>query len=522
MIQLGGPGYVWFDFLMTVPSEDGVEKLIAKYARVDAYFGNHERGIAVFNDEKQVFERYREVSPWLEQPHTTEHPVKVSIDDQTYYYQTSEFNFSRVKPHLDSISQQGGYEYFTCLQPGEMPNSKKPRMDRDAAGRLVYRWKKNAATVNFQQQTALIEQGIISKEEALIQTMDLLTGEPVDAGRGSITWNPYRQRWIVIAGKQDIWYGEADTPTGPWVYVTKVATHDQYYYNPVHHSFLDQADGQRIYFEGTFTKFFSKEPPIPRYDYNQLLYAVDLANPNLVLPVPVYQLKSGDHEVLDLRPQIIDNAAAIQEIPFFALDRNNGSESVILIFQTTDGSGRLLKSNDGNSQPLFYALKPDLSIEKFFEGTWEFSIASRSFDNSVTLQIKQEGDQWQVSASKSGYQFTNLQITQDSIQLDLSHEGSDYHLTGTLLPGRISGSFLNLVTKSSGNWSANKHDQSWWAPLSPSLVDLYEIINSDGSYSYSLLSRADSQKMEQSTIFCKVWINPTSQINFDYEAQAAH
>ena len=146
MIQLNGPGYVWLDFLMTVPSDDGVEKLISKYARVNAYFGNYERGIAVFNDEKQIFEKYREVTPWLDQPHTTEHPLKVSIDAEMYYYLTSELNFSRVKPHLDSISKPDSYEYFTCLLPGEMATSQEPKVERDARGRLVYRWKKKSPT----------------------------------------------------------------------------------------------------------------------------------------------------------------------------------------------------------------------------------------------------------------------------------------------------------------------------------------------------------------------------------------
>jgi len=90
----------------------------------------------------------------------------------------------------------------------------------------------------------------------------------------------------------EIWFAEADTPTGPWVYARKVVTHDDYsFYNPVHHAFFDQDGGRRIYFQGTFTRTFSGAPvPVPRYDYNQLMYRLDLADPRLALPVAVYEV----------------------------------------------------------------------------------------------------------------------------------------------------------------------------------------------------------------------------------------
>ena len=50
----------------------------------------------------------------------------------------------------------------------------------------------------------------------------------------------------------------------------------------MHHDFLDQAGGRVIYFEGTYTNQFSGNPAFtPRYDYNQILYRLDLADPRL-------------------------------------------------------------------------------------------------------------------------------------------------------------------------------------------------------------------------------------------------
>ena len=108
--------------------------------------------------------------------------------------------------------------------------------------------------------------------------------------RGSVAWNAYRNKWIMIACQQggtsmlgEIWYAESPELTGPWQHAKKIVTHDKYsFYNPVHHPFFDQEDGRLIYFEGTYTTTFSGNAnPTPRYDYNQIMYRLDLADPRL-------------------------------------------------------------------------------------------------------------------------------------------------------------------------------------------------------------------------------------------------
>ena len=52
--------------------------------------------------------------------------------------------------------------------------------------------------------------------------------------------------------------------------------------------------GRIIYFEGTYASTFSGAPsPTPRYDYNQIMYLLDLGDPRLILPVPIYRLAAG-------------------------------------------------------------------------------------------------------------------------------------------------------------------------------------------------------------------------------------
>jgi hypothetical protein len=108
-----------------------------------------------------------------------------------------------------------------------------------------------------------------------------------------VQWNAWRKRWILLGVQQgdkdapsflgEMWYAESTAPDGPWRTAVKVASHPRYsYYNPIHHGFLDTEGGRVIHFEGTYTLEFSGNPLAPaRYDYNQLMYRLDLSDPRL-------------------------------------------------------------------------------------------------------------------------------------------------------------------------------------------------------------------------------------------------
>jgi hypothetical protein len=84
----------------------------------------------------------------------------------------------------------------------------------------------------------------------------------------------------------EIWYSEADAPEGPWRWARKIVTHEKYsFYNPVQHDFFDQEGGKSIYFQGTYTTTFSRNgDPTPRYEYNQMMYRLNLGDERLKLP----------------------------------------------------------------------------------------------------------------------------------------------------------------------------------------------------------------------------------------------
>ena len=81
----------------------------------------------------------------------------------------------------------------------------------------------------------------------------------------------------------ELWYAEAAAPTGPWGPAVKVLSHDNYtFYNPKLHPNLTPSDSPILLFEGTYTKQFADRPEAtPRYDYNQILYRLDLDDPAL-------------------------------------------------------------------------------------------------------------------------------------------------------------------------------------------------------------------------------------------------
>ena len=58
----------------------------------------------------------------------------------------------------------------------------------------------------------------------------------------------------------------------------KILTHQNYtFYNPRIHPEFTAEDSPILIFEGTYTEEFANHPePTPRYNYNQILYRLDL------------------------------------------------------------------------------------------------------------------------------------------------------------------------------------------------------------------------------------------------------
>ena len=92
----------------------------------------------------------------------------------------------------------------------------------------------------------LVKVGRIKLDEVGASVMDFETGASLGRGPDTVAWNEYRQRWIAFFADRPggVIFAEADTPTGPWGYGRRIATHDEYnFYNIAYHPFFDQEAG---------------------------------------------------------------------------------------------------------------------------------------------------------------------------------------------------------------------------------------------------------------------------------------
>jgi len=160
----------------------------------------------------------------------------------------------------------------------------------DEEGQLRWTWRKETDPVGQAEEWELMELGLMQPEECRFQLRDIETGDSIQLHRASFHYNAYLNRWVMIGceiyGRSflgEVWFAEADSPAGPWQQARRIVTHDKYsFYNPTQHPFFDQEDGRFIYFEGTYTKMFSgREQGTPRYEYNQIMYRLDLRDPRL-------------------------------------------------------------------------------------------------------------------------------------------------------------------------------------------------------------------------------------------------
>lgn len=364
LAKIPGEGPTWLSGLVVL-GEPPNERMFAHYAKIRPGGGleAYERGLVEFDTEEGRFVRvgiFPQKEPF---PHGAHTFVRESGGTAHVYY-CAPYPLLRVRADPGALQDQAAYEAFTPLRRGV----RKPgaELDRDDEGMLRYAWKRDTAPVLATEQEKLIRAGHLREDERLLALRDVESGKIVVAHRGTVAWNRHRRRWVMVFCETfgtsllgEIWYAEADRPLGPWVYARKVVTHDRYsFYNPRHHPFFDKEGGRILFFEGTYTATFSGNPvATPRYDYNQIMYKLDLADSRLKLPVAVYEKSDGappGEFVLG-----VEDTAGLS-VAFWAFDRP--SEGAVPVFASVDGNGVARLSVGGAegakptaSKPLFWA-----------------------------------------------------------------------------------------------------------------------------------------------------------------------
>lgn len=243
--DLPGEGPTWLAAVVSVTDTAGVDRLVGSYAKIRGLVEPYEVGLCLWNEESQSFERLRKL--WTKSEATPTPPVHPGG------------HVTRWTDSEDSAWLLFGNPLPTLRCPATFE---------------AWQDEKQWETLEPQERIPAAE-----------------GGEEVDPHAGSIAWSAFRQRWVTVFHQVggnpsylgELWYAEADAPTGPWGPAVKVLSHDNYtFYNPRIHIELTDSKSPVLLFEGTYTTSFADRPaPTPRYDYNQIMYRLELDDPAL-------------------------------------------------------------------------------------------------------------------------------------------------------------------------------------------------------------------------------------------------
>ena len=295
--KMPGKGPTWIDGLVVLPDKNQRPRLLAQYVKIKSPLTVYERGVVQFNDERQQF-GHRATFPKDVPLYPHGHPfLHRAADGQEYVYFAGGMPLVRVRASLASYLDPSQYETYTFLPAGSGSD-----VQRNPDGSLKFEWRGGQPKLDLKQVNKLIAEKRIRAGESPVHLIDIETGKPVLTQQGSVYWNDHRQRWVMIISQSfgssmlgEIWFAEASRPEGPWVYARKIVTHNDYsFYNPKQHPYFAKDGGRTLFFEATYTSTFSgNKHPTPLYDYNQVMYRLELDDPRLNLPVPVYE-RPGD------------------------------------------------------------------------------------------------------------------------------------------------------------------------------------------------------------------------------------
>lgn len=294
MAPVAGSGVVWLGGMQTAPDAQGFDRLFAHFTRLAGLGSPLEHGLVLWNENTEVFEVASNI-PLDETLHAFgSAPFKFVDGGVEYLYFGNPIPNLRVEAKLDLLDQPDRFQGYTPMVAGTRFDGVNTQLERDPiSNELVWAWKSNTPPLRQQEQSDLVTSGLMTRSESPYRLKDFDTGLKLIEHNGTTAWNDFRQQWIMVFGVSfgssflgEIYIAEANAIEGPWVHARKIVSHDDYsFYNVAQRPFFDQDGGRIIYFEGTYTKMFSgSEIATPRYNYNQIMYRLDLSNPALTQP----------------------------------------------------------------------------------------------------------------------------------------------------------------------------------------------------------------------------------------------
>ncbi len=240
LAPIPGDGPTWLTGLTEIDDDTGTERLVATYSKIRPPMTEYECGLCVWDPDRSEFVSHRLL--WRQ---SEQEPVPPPL------------------PRGHAVRWEDG-DGQSWLLFGDPFVSLACRAD-------FGHWSNPDRWVTHQPQTHVKSQ---------------LANRMVEVHRGNIAWNDYLHCWVAIFTELggnashlgELWFARSQSPLGPWHDATHVVTHDQYtFYNPKLHADWSPTGSPILLFEATYTHTFSAAThPTPRYDYNQILYRLDL------------------------------------------------------------------------------------------------------------------------------------------------------------------------------------------------------------------------------------------------------
>ena len=383
---------IWVGGPRVVKDSKGKEHLFINYTKVIGNMqGSAGDGIAEFDDEAG---RLKIVTTFPKDLilKAGGNVLKREVDGKPYFYFTRTWADTRCPATFAAMTDMSALETFTCVKDGKAFTGKAEEIDRDKAGKLRWAWRKDTSPASGENLQKMREAKLIRDEEMPYAYRDANTSATIVHHGGTISYNPFRKRWTSVFSEifgrasflGEVWYAEGDTPLGPWVYSQKIVTHRMgeegidattyakkeaqiySFYNPKQHPEFMKEDGRFIYFEGTYTTGFTANNfPTPGYNYNQIMYKLDLNDPRTFVPAPVYHVE-GKQTGYRTKANLPKGWKKLS-VAFFAPDRQR--PGTIPVYETNDKDGVRLsvQAPEGAKVVAFYG--EDASATKTLPNT---------------------------------------------------------------------------------------------------------------------------------------------------------
>jgi hypothetical protein len=238
--KMPGSGPTWVTGYLSLPDQEGTAHLAGSYFKIKPPMDPYETGLCVWNDDTRRFDQLRVL--WTQSDAVPKPPPM-------------------PEGHPIPWKDEKGRSWMLFGNP--LPTLRCPA--------FFEAWKDPSAWEILKPQESFAVAG---------------SGENIKANSGSVAWNAFRKRWVTVfmqaegepSSYGELWYAEAGAPTGPWGPAVKILSHDNYtFYNPRLHPEFTPEGSPVLIFEGTYTTAFADHAEAtPRYDYNQILYRLDL------------------------------------------------------------------------------------------------------------------------------------------------------------------------------------------------------------------------------------------------------